>query len=123
MSIPRLAGARYLWHDGELKFDICGLIKEKVSDSGMSRSALGLMLLAATAVSAASREKPNILLTVADDLGYSDIGAFGGDIETPNLDALAYTGVPEVLRDAGYNTYMATGCYDADDLAYPGRNY
>ena len=31
---------------------------------------------------------PNILLIVADDLGYSDIHAFGGEIETPNLDAL-----------------------------------
>ena len=33
--------------------------------------------------------RPNILLIVADDLGYSDIGAYGGEIRTPNLDALA----------------------------------
>jgi len=32
--------------------------------------------------------RPNVLLIVVDDLGYSDIGAFGGEIETPNLDAL-----------------------------------
>jgi arylsulfatase len=32
--------------------------------------------------------RPNILLLVADDLGYSDIGALGGEISTPNLDAL-----------------------------------
>ena len=32
---------------------------------------------------------PNILLIVADDLGYSDIGAFGGEISTPTLDSLA----------------------------------
>jgi arylsulfatase A-like enzyme len=37
--------------------------------------------------------RPNILLIVADDLGYLDIGAFGGEIETPNLDALAAAGV------------------------------
>ena len=37
--------------------------------------------------------RPNVLLIVADDLGYSDIGAFGGEIETPNLDALAMSGV------------------------------
>ncbi|MDG2088938.1 MAG: sulfatase-like hydrolase/transferase [Arenicellaceae bacterium] len=37
--------------------------------------------------------RPNILLIVADDMGYSDIGAFGGEIETPNLDALADSGV------------------------------
>jgi arylsulfatase len=34
-------------------------------------------------------KKPNILLIVADDMGYSDIGAFGGEIATPTLDRLA----------------------------------
>ena len=39
-------------------------------------------------------ERPNILLIVADDLGYTDIGAFGGgDIETPSLDQLANEGI------------------------------
>jgi arylsulfatase len=37
--------------------------------------------------------KPNILLIVADDLGYSDIGPFGGEIATPTLDALASEGL------------------------------
>ena len=37
--------------------------------------------------------KPNILIIVADDLGYSDLGAFGGEIRTPNLDALAVRGL------------------------------
>lgn len=37
--------------------------------------------------------RPNILLIVADDLGYTDLGAWGGEIETPNLDALAQSGV------------------------------
>jgi arylsulfatase A-like enzyme len=36
--------------------------------------------------------KPNVLLMVADDLGYSDIGALGGEIATPNLDALVGDG-------------------------------
>jgi len=36
--------------------------------------------------------RPNIVFIMADDLGYSDIHAFGGEIETPNLDALAATG-------------------------------
>ncbi len=109
-------------------------------------------------------DRPNILLIVADDLGFSDIGSYGGEIETPVLDALAasslrfsgfhvlptcsptrsalmsgndnhvagmgvmgefvypaiadlpgYAGhladqvasIPEILRDAGYHTYMA----------------
>ncbi len=37
--------------------------------------------------------RPNILLIVADDLGYSDLGAFGGEITTPNLDALVRDGL------------------------------
>lgn len=37
--------------------------------------------------------RPNILLIVADDLGYSDIGVFGGEIATPNLDRLAAEGL------------------------------
>jgi arylsulfatase len=38
-------------------------------------------------------KRPNILLIVADDLGYSDIGSFGGEIATPTLDTLAREGV------------------------------
>ncbi|WP_043311169.1 arylsulfatase [Pseudomonas sp. ML96] len=38
-------------------------------------------------------ERPNFLVIVADDLGFSDLGAFGGEIATPNLDALALNGL------------------------------
>lgn len=38
-------------------------------------------------------QRPNIVVLFADDLGYSDIGCFGGEIRTPNLDALAKGGV------------------------------
>ena len=37
--------------------------------------------------------RPNILLIVADDLGYSDVGVFGSEISTPNIDALAAEGM------------------------------
>ncbi|WP_339671032.1 arylsulfatase [Dasania marina] len=40
-----------------------------------------------------TKQPPNILLIVVDDMGYTDIGSFGGEIATPNLDALAYQGV------------------------------
>lgn len=43
--------------------------------------------------SAASDDRPNFLLIVADDMGMSDMGAFGGEIPTPSLDALAERGV------------------------------
>jgi arylsulfatase A-like enzyme len=37
--------------------------------------------------------RPNIVVIVTDDMGYADIGAFGGEIATPNIDALATAGV------------------------------
>jgi hypothetical protein len=39
------------------------------------------------------KNRPNILLIVADDLGYSDLGSYGGEINTPVLDTLAQQGV------------------------------
>lgn len=52
-----------------------------------------LILLLAGLLSSAAADRPNILLIVADDLGFSDPGCFGGEINTPNLDALAAGGV------------------------------
>lgn len=42
---------------------------------------------------AGAEGRPNILYVLVDDLGFSDLGCFGGEIETPNLDALAEGGV------------------------------
>ena len=38
-------------------------------------------------------EKPNIIMIMSDDVGYSDIGCYGSEIDTPNLDSLAQGGV------------------------------
>ena len=38
-------------------------------------------------------ERPNIVLIMADDMGYSDLGCYGGEIQTPNLDRLAKNGI------------------------------
>jgi arylsulfatase A-like enzyme len=48
---------------------------------------------AQTAAPRQAAKRPNFLVIVADDLGFSDLGAFGGEISTPNLDALALAGV------------------------------
>ncbi len=41
----------------------------------------------------AAEKRPNFLLVVADDMGWTDLGSFGSEIETPNLDRLASQGV------------------------------
>ena len=38
-------------------------------------------------------DRPNIVLIVADDMGYSDLSCYGGEIPTPHLDELAYNGI------------------------------
>ncbi len=40
-----------------------------------------------------AQKKPNIIVVLADDMGFSDIGCYGGEIKTPNLDALADEGI------------------------------
>ena len=40
-----------------------------------------------------SAEKPNFLFILVDDMGYSDLGCYGSEIETPNLDNLAANGL------------------------------
>lgn len=39
------------------------------------------------------QSRPNVLLIVADDLGYAELGAYGGEIDTPAIDSLAETGI------------------------------
>ncbi|MFT5468902.1 MAG: arylsulfatase A-like enzyme [Verrucomicrobiales bacterium] len=59
----------------------------------MKPKLLAIWLFAASTALSLAAEKPNILYILADDLGYSDLGCFGGEIETPNLDSLAKGGV------------------------------
>ncbi|PAY15811.1 hypothetical protein CKO51_29945 [Rhodopirellula sp. SM50] len=50
-------------------------------------------LLSPPSLKAESTDRPNIVLILADDLGFSDLGCYGGEIQTPNLDALAENGL------------------------------
>ncbi|OUY07865.1 arylsulfatase [Acinetobacter populi] len=62
-------------------------------------------------------KRPNILLIVADDLGFSDIGAFGGEIQTPHLDKLAYAG----LRFTNFHT--ASTCSPTRAMLLSGTDH
>ena len=42
---------------------------------------------------AAKQKQPNIIVILADDMGYSDLGCFGSEISTPNLDDMARNGL------------------------------
>lgn len=64
--------------------------------SGRPPVALLLLVACLAAPAAAAADAParaNILLILADDMGYSDLGCYGGEIATPNLDALAAGGL------------------------------
>jgi arylsulfatase A-like enzyme len=62
------------------------------------------------------RRSPNIVLILADDMGYSDIGCFGGEIETPSIDRLAsrglrFTHVHNTARCCPSRASLLTGLY------------
>ena len=54
---------------------------------------IGFISCAGTPEKTSTDTRPNILILVADDLGYADLGCFGGDIATPNIDGLATAGI------------------------------
>ncbi|MFQ5793068.1 MAG: sulfatase-like hydrolase/transferase, partial [Acidobacteriota bacterium] len=67
-------------------------------DSLLLAVGLGLSVYACTAASleektSVAQERPNFVLIMSDDMGFSDIGAYGSEIETPNLDRLAESGL------------------------------
>ena len=52
-----------------------------------------VMIGGAYAKDIAQARRPNIVLVMADDLGWSDIGCYGGEIRTPHIDSLAQGGL------------------------------
>ena len=69
------------------------------------------ILLAALAIvlsvgSLPAAERPNIIVILSDDMGYSDIGCYGGEIDTPVLDGLAKNGIKFEI----HSTYCDLDC-------------
>jgi arylsulfatase A-like enzyme len=56
-------------------------------------AALSLLAFTSNATPATPKLRPNIVILVADDWGFTDVGAFGGEIATPNIDALDRRGM------------------------------
>ena len=54
---------------------------------------LCLLILSTVCHGAQSGTRPNIIVIMVDDMGFSDIGCYGGEIETPNIDGLAAKGL------------------------------
>lgn len=89
--------------------------------------------MAGVPAGAAPSARPNIILVLADDLGYSDLGCYGGEIDTPNLDRLAahglrFTQFYNAARCCPSRASVMTGLYPSrtgmghmtSDLKLPG---
>ena len=81
-------------------------------------AALGLALpqTVTAATSAPSSDRPNFIIIMADDMGYSDLGSYGSEIETPNIDRLAanglrFTGFYNTARCCPTRASLLTGLY------------
>lgn len=59
----------------------------------MNRKYFAVVFIYLCFVSAIRADRPNIVIIMSDDMGYSDIGCYGGEIDTPNLNSLADNGL------------------------------
>jgi arylsulfatase len=88
-----------------------------------------LGMAAGLAAAPASPKRPNFLVILADDMGYSDAGCYGGEIDTPNIDQLAKGGVRftqgySTARCGPSRSCLMTGYYaqqTACDVMTPGN--
>ena len=96
-------------------------------------SLLIAVLLLTAAASTFAAPRPNIIVIMSDDMGFSDIGCYGGEIETPNLDRLAagglrFTQFYNTARCCPTRASLLTGLYQhqagighmMDDRGHPG---
>ena len=93
----------------------------------MSLGAVSLLIPKSLSAVEADRKKPNIVLILADDLGFSDLGCYGGEIETPNLDRMAAKGLRfsqfyNCAKCSPTRNSILTGLYHQQADAGKGKN-
>jgi arylsulfatase A-like enzyme len=68
---------------------------KKIRSQNMNKTITicSLLTLVLTGVHLNAAEKPNVIIILVDDMGFSDIGAYGGEIKTPHIDSLAQGGI------------------------------
>lgn len=77
---------------------------------------LALVLTPVVGATTEAESRPNILLIVVDDMGYSDIGPFGSEIKTPSIDSLAEKGVKFT------NFYVGPSCSVTRSMMFSGND-
>ena len=83
----------------------------------LARILIALLVLAVVPVASAADQPPNVVIIFCDDMGYADIGPFGAEVETPNLDEMAAEG--RIFTDfyaaqavcSASRAALLTGCY------------
>src|ERR1700743_1858576 len=80
---------------------------------------LALTLAISFTLSAQTTNRPNIVVILVDDMGFSDLGCYGSEIPTPNLDALAKSGLQftdfhNTSRCCPSRATLLTGLYSHD---------
>src|SRR5215204_3521532 len=81
---------------GRVRIYFCPSAKSRTRTTTRSMAWLGLACVLGLVIGdgvAFAASRPNILLIMSDDMGFSDLGCYGGEIQTPNLDGLAKNGL------------------------------
>ncbi len=82
-----------VWNDENRRIALSGSTFKSIFKLPFLLLFSGLLISSIHAQNNGSDNRPNFLVIVADDMGFSDMGMFGGEIHTPNLDGLARQGV------------------------------
>ena len=96
-------------------------MNNNVRQNGLCRRVLAACVLGAAVLPgvADDRHRPHIVLVMLDDMGFSDLGCYGGEVETPHIDSLAAAGVRfshfwNTGRSCPSRASLLTGCYQHD---------